>query len=143
MRREDLTVGNIVCEVVGLLCALIYAGLQIYCGVLYKVDIMTIFMNVLMLFLVYLGLTMLAVYPEKVNRLDVEACTGMVRKYTIHMVLYVKLVFVVSLLFASICDVAGRDVDSAYSLISVGLMVLLSVGYEIKIFHILKKENEE
>jgi len=46
------------------------------------------------------------------------------------------------LLFTSICDVMGRDVDGGYSLISVGLIVLISVLYEIKIFQILKNRNE-
>lgn len=143
MRKEDLTVGNMLCEAVGIVSALVYAGLQIYCGMLYGVDVMTIFMNVLLMFLAYAGLTMLEIYPEKVNRLDMEVCTGKIRRYTIHMVLYVKLIFVISLLFAAICDVIGREVDGAYSLISVGLMLLIAVGYEIKIFKILKKMNEE
>ncbi|MBQ8279829.1 MAG: transglycosylase [Roseburia sp.] len=136
-----MTVGNMLCEAVGMVSALVYAGLQIYCGVLYSADVMTIFTNVLMLLLVYVGLTMLEIYPEKVNRLDPEVCTGKVRRYTIHMVLYAKLIFVISLLFAAICDVIGREVDGAYSLISVGLMVLVAVGYEIKIFKILRNND--
>ena len=143
MRKEDLTTGNLLCEVIGIVCVLIYAGLQIYCGILYGAAAMTILVNVLMMFLVYIGLTMLAFYPEKVNRLEPEICVGKVRQYTIHMVLYIKLVFTLSLLFTSVCDVIGREVDGAYSLISVGFMILLAVGYEIKIFQILKKMSDE
>ena len=143
MRKEDLTIGNMLLEAVGVVSTLVYIGLQIYCGVLYGVEVMTIFMNVLLMLLAYAGLTMLEIYPEKVNRLDVEVCAGKIRHYTIHMVLYAKLIFVLSLLFASICDVIGREVDGAYSLISVGLMLLVAIGYEIKIFQILKKGNDE
>lgn len=141
MRKEDLTIGNAVCEAVGIVSTFIYMGLQIYCGILYGAEAMTIITNTFMVFLVYAGLTMLAVYPEKVNRLEPEICTGKIRRLTIHMLLYVKLVFVLSLLFTSICDVMGREVDGGYSLISVGLMVIIAVGYEIKIFSILRRDS--
>lgn len=141
VKKEDLTIANAVCEAVGIVSTLIYAGLQIYCGILYGVDIMTIITNIVMVVLVYAGLVMLALYPEKVNRLEPEICTGKVRQLTIHMLLYVKLVFVLSLLFTSVCDVIGRDLDGAYSLISVGFMVMIAVLYEIKIFQILRKES--
>lgn len=143
MRKEDLTIGNAICEAVGMVATLLYAGLQVYCGILYRVPVLNIATNILMVLLVYIGLVMLVFYPEKVNRLEPEVCTGEVRRLTIHMLLYVKLIFVLSLLFTSICDVMGRDVDGAYSLISSGLMVIIAVGYEIKILRILKNRNEE
>lgn len=138
MRKEDLTVLNAICEAVGIVSTLIYIGLQIYCGILYGAGVVTIFMNVAMVLLVYVGLTLLAVYPERVNGLEPEVCTGKIRSYTIHMVLYIKLVFVFSLVFTSFCDVMGAEVDGAYSLITVGLMILIAVLYEIKIFQILR-----
>lgn len=143
MRKEDLTIGNAICEAVGIVSTLLYLGLQIYCGILYGAEAVTIFMNVAMVLLVYVGLTLLAIYPERVNGLALEVCTGKIRSYTIHMVLYIKLVFVLSLVFTSICDVMGADVDGAYSLITVGLMILISVLYEIKIFQILRNMRDE
>lgn len=143
MRKEDITTGNLLCEAVGIVSVLFYMGLQLYCGVLYGVGTGVVFMNIMMFLLVYVGLSMLEWYPEKVNRLDLEICTGKLRSYTIHMVLYIKLVFVLSLLFTSVCDVIGSEIDGAYSLISVGAMILIAVGYEIKIFQILKKKNDE
>ncbi len=143
MRKEDFTVGNALCEAVGIVSTLIYIGLQIYCGILYEGDVMTIFLNVVMTLLVYAGLTILAFYPERVNGLDKSVCTGKVRKYTIHMVLYVKLIFVLSLLFTSICDVVGKDVNGIYSLMVTGLMIIVAVAYEIKIFQILRKNDNE
>ena len=142
MRKEDLTVGNAICEAVVIVSAILYIGLQIYCGILYRVPVIITVSNILMVVLVYVGMVLLAVYPEKVNRLEPEICTGKVRRLTIHMLLYVKLIFMMSLLFTSVCDVMGKDVDGAYSLISTGLMILISVGYEIKIFQILKKMDE-
>ena len=141
MRKEDLTTQNAICEAVGIVATLLYVGLQIYCGILYGAQPMTIITNVAMVVLVYTGLVLLAYYPEKVNRLEPEVCTGKVRQLTIHMLLYEKLVFVLSLLFTSVCDVMGRDVDGGYSLISVGLMVVIAIGYEIKIFQILRNDS--
>ena len=143
MRKEDFTVLNAICEASGIVSTLLYIGLQIYCGILYGAGIFTVFMNVAMALLVYIGLTLLAFYPERVNGLDVTVCTGRIRSYTIHMVLYIKLVFVFSLVFTSICDVMGADVDGAYSLITVGLMILIAVLYEIKIFQILRNMRDE
>jgi len=53
------------------------------------------------------------------------------------------LVFVLSLVFTSVCDVMGADVDGAYSLIIVGLMIGIAVFYEIKIFKILRSMRDE
>ena len=91
------------------------------------------FLNIVMVLLAYAGLTLLAIYPERVNGLEPWVCTGDIRRYTIHMVLYIKLVFVLSLVFTSVCDVLGADVDGAYSLITSGLIILIAVLYEVKI----------
>lgn len=143
MRKEDFTVLNAVCEAVGIVSTLLYSGLQIYCGILYGAGVFTIFTNVIMVLLVYVGLTLLAFYPERVNNLDVSVCTGKIRKYTIHMVLFIKLVFVFSLVFTSICDVMGADIDGAYSLLIAGAMIAIAVIYEIKIFKILRNMRDE
>lgn len=82
---------------------------------------------------------MLAIYPERVNGLSREVCTGAIRKYTIRMVELIKLVFVLSLLFTSICDALGYRVDAAYSLIVMGLILVVAVVFEVKIIKILRK----
>ena len=114
-----------------------------YCGLLYGAGAVAILLNVIMVALVYAGLTLLAFYPERVNGLDAQICTGKVRKLTIHMVLYMKLIFDMSLLFTSICDVMGKQVDGAYSLITAGLMIVIAVLYEIKIFQLLKNNQKK
>jgi len=128
MKKEDLTAFDMICEAIGAVSAFIYIGLQIYCGILYGAGSFTILTNVAMVLLVYAGLTLLSGCPEKVNRLEPQVCTGRIRRLTIHMLLYIKLVFTLSLLFTSICDVIGMDIDEGYSLISTGMMILMAVG---------------
>ena len=101
-------------EAVGIVAAMIYLGLQIYYGIVYGVAFTGIILNAAILILVYVGLTLLARYPERVNNLPKEICSGKIRKYTIHMVRAVKLIFVLSLLFTSICDVAGVQINKGY-----------------------------
>ena len=143
MKREDFTVANALCEAVGIVLALIYMGLQVYCGILYGAGVTSILLNVVMLLLVYAGLTLLACYPERVNNLSPQVCSGKVRKLTIHMVLYMKLVFVGSLVFTSICDIVGKRVDGAYSLLTAGGMILIAVLYEVKIIRFIKEEQKK
>lgn len=141
MKKEDMTTIDLLLEAVGIVSTLLYLGLQIYYGVAYGANLVTVLMNGAVLVLVYLGLTMLTVYPERVNGLTKEACSGQVRKYTIHMVRLIKLIFVIGLLFASICDVMGHEINSGYSIIVVVLVVLTAVYYEWKIIRILRKKK--
>ena len=141
MRKEEVTIIDLLLEAVGIVSGLVYMGLQIYYSMIYGVNPVTIVMNVAVLILVYIGLTLLSVYPEKVNGLTREACSGLVRKYTIHMVRLVKLIFVLGLLFTSICDILGHQLNSGYSMIVVILVVVTVVYYEGKIIHILRKKK--
>lgn len=141
MRKEEVTIIDLLLEAVGIVSGLVYMGLQIYYSMIYGVNPVTIVMNGAVLILVYIGLTLLSVYPEKVNGLTREACSGLVRKYTIHMVRLVKLIFVLGLLFTSICDILGHQLNSGYSMIVVILVVVTVVYYEGKIIHILRKKK--
>lgn len=141
MKKEDMTIIDLLLEAVGIVSTLLYLGLQIYYGISYGANLVTVLMNGAVLVLVYLGLTLLAVYPERVNGLTKEACSGQVRRYTVHMVRLIKLIFVTGLLFASICDVMGHEINSGYSIIVVVLVVLTAVYYEWKIIRILRKKK--
>ena len=125
-------------KAVGIVAALVYLGLQIYYGIVYGVAFTGIILNAAILILVYVGLTLLARYPERVNNLPKEICSGKIRKYTIHMVRAVKLIFVLSLLFTSICDAAGVQINKGYSLVTVALIVIVTVVYEGKIIKLLR-----
>ena len=92
--------------------------------------------------LIDVGLTLLAVYPERVNGLTREVCSGKIRQYTLRMVRMVKLVFVEGLLFTSVCDALGKELKQGYSLIIVVLIAAIAVYYEGRIIHILKQNNK-
>ena len=137
-RGKEMTTVDFLLEAVGIVAALVYLGLQIYYGIVYGVSFTGIILNAAILILVYVGLTLLARYPERVNNLPKEICSGKIRKYTIHMVRAVKLIFVLSLLFTSICDAAGVQINKGYSLVTVALIVIVTVVYEGKIIKLLR-----
>lgn len=139
MKKNHLSTETLVFEIISAIASLFYMGLQVYYGIVYGAGAVRIVMNVLILILVYMGLTVLAIYPERVNGLSREVCTGAIRRYTIRMVELIKLVFVLSLLFTSICDALGYRVDAAYSLIVMGLILVVAVVFEVKIIKILRK----
>lgn len=139
MKKNHLSTETLVFEIISAIATLFYMGLQVYYGIVYGAGAVRIVINVLILILVYMGLTVLAIYPERVNGLSREVCTGAIRRYTIRMVELIKLVFVLSLLFTSICDALGYRVDAAYSLIVMGLILVVAVVFEVKIIKILRK----
>ena len=94
-----------------------------------------------MLLLVYAGLTLLARYPEKVNSLPKEKCSGMVRRDTLRMLAGVKLIFVLSLLGTSICDVMGIEISSWYSVVVVLLIVGTVFYQEGKIIYTIRRKK--
>lgn len=135
-----MNTAELLTEAVGIVTAVIYIGLQIYYGILYGSGIVHICLNVAMMLLVYSGLTLLQIYPERVNGLSKEVCSGKIRKFTIRMVRFDKLIFVISLLFPSICDIIGIELNAGYSLVVVVLMAAVTLIYEYKIIRILKRD---
>jgi hypothetical protein len=142
MKKNRLSTEELVFEIISAVAALFYMVLQVYYGIVYGAGAMRILMNVLILILVYTGLTMLIRYPERVNGLPREVCTGDIRKYTIRMVELIKLVFVLSLLFTSICDALGYRIDAAYSLIVMAFILVIAVVFEVKIIKILRERKK-
>lgn len=141
MKREQWTLEDLVFELVSALAAFCYIGLQVYYGIVYGAVPVKIIMNVVILILVYAGLTLLAVYPERVNGLAKEVCAGKIRKYTVRMVRLIKLIFLLSLLFTSICDALGYQIDAAYSLIAMGFIIVTAIIFETKIIKELRKKK--
>ena len=141
MKKNNLTTEILGFEIISAIAALLYMGLQVYYGIVYGAGAVRVIMNILILILVYIGLTVLMIYPERVNGLSREVCTGVIRKYTVRMVQLIKMVFVLSLMFTSICDALGCHVDAAYSLIVMALILIIAVVYEIKIIRIIRKSK--
>lgn len=67
MKKNHLSTETLVFEIISAIAALFYMGLQVYYGIVYGAGAVRIVMNVLILILVYMGLTVLAIYPERVN----------------------------------------------------------------------------
>lgn len=141
MKKEDMTTAGLLAEAVGIVAGLVYIGMQIYYGISYGVAAKNIILNVVMLLLVYAGLTLLARYPEKVNSLPKEKCSGMVRRDTLRMLAGVKLIFVLSLLGTSICDVMGIEISSWYSVVVVLLIVGTVFYQEGKIIYTIRRKK--
>lgn len=142
MKIKDWTAAGLLTEATALVASLIYLGLQIYYGILYGVVMVKLITNIMVFILVFAGLTLLALFPEKVNRLSVQSCQGKIRQDTIWMVRLIKLIFVLSLLFTSICDILGIQIEAAYSLIAAGMMLATAIFYETRIIRRLREQDK-
>lgn len=143
MKKKDWTILGLLTEAAAIVAALIYLGLQLYYGIVYSVAPIKLIMNILVFIFVYIGLLLLQLFPEKVNRLSVQICQGRIRQDTIWMIRLIKLIFIFSLLFTSICDVMGLQIEAAYSLITAGLILITAVFYETKIIRGLRDRDKK
>ena len=138
MRKEDLSVVALLLEAVDLILGLVYIGLQIFYGLYYHVPPYKFILNLLAMVLVYAGLTLLSMNPERINSIPKEICQGTIRKYSLWMVRLIKAIFVVSLLIPSVFDVIGIGIRSVYSLIVIGLILVVAGYCEYHIIQELK-----
>lgn len=143
MKKDNLNMWGLLAEALGLVSAAIYVGLQIYYGISYGASAAAVIRNIAVILLVYAGLTLLSVHPERVNGLPKEVCSGEVYVYTVRMLRCCKLIIVFGLLFTAICDVLGVELNAGYSLIVVVLTVAAAAYYEYKIIKILRKRNKD
>ena len=111
MRKRDMTFASAVLEAIDAILALAYIGLQIYYGVC---------------------------YPEKLNHIAAELCVGNIRKYSLRLLTFVKLVFTAGLLVPCVCDAFGIAIRDVYSLIMIGLILVVTAYYEYRIFQEIK-----
>ena len=139
MRKDDLTVPALLLEAVDIVLTFVYIGLQIFYGVTYGISPYKVIINLLIMLLVYAGFTVLSFFPERINRIPTEMCAGDVRKYSLRMIRLVKFVFIVGVLVPCVCDAAGIGIQSSYSLIVIGIILVIAVIYEYKILKLLKK----
>lgn len=140
VKREDMTVPAFLTEAVTLILALVYIGLQIFYGMYYHVAIYKFLMNVFAMILVYAGLTILSIYPERINRLPAEVFTVEIRKLSLRMIRIVKLIFVAGIMVPCVFDALGIELLDATSLIVIGLILVVVIYYEGRIIHCLRNE---
>lgn len=139
MRKEDLTVPAILAEAVILILGITYTGMQIYYGITYHIAPVQFICNILGIILVYAGLSVLSCYPEKINRLPEEVCTGKIRTCSIRMVRLVKMIFVVGLMIPCVADVLGTEIRDAFSLVVILAILLTVIFYEAVIIREIRK----
>lgn len=133
MRKEDMTVPALLSEAVMLVLGICYIGLQIFYGLTYHIAIEKFLLNVFAIVLVYIGITLLQCYPERVNRLSPEVFTPVIRKFTLRMLRLLKFVFVVGLLIPCVFDVFGVELQDAMSFFVIVLFLLIAGYYEYRI----------
>ena len=81
MKKNEMTWQVMLIEAVGIVSAIAYLGLQIYYGIAFHVNPVNLMMNLVFMILVYVGLTLLAVYPERVNGLTRESSLSLWRDF--------------------------------------------------------------
>ncbi len=143
MKKNEMSIFEQMLEAIGIVTAALYLGLQIYYGAIYAVSPLSLIINIAAMLLVYVGLTLLQRYPERVNNLPAQVCSGRIRIYTVRMVRLIKLIIVISLFFTSVCDVLGIEMDPGYRLIVALLILPVTVYYEYRIFHILRNSRKK
>lgn len=141
MKKQDLTTPAIIMEAMEIILGLVYIGLQIFYGITFHVKAYTFILNILTMILVYSGLTLLSNYPEKINRIPAEMCVGNIRRYSLWMIRLEKFIFVVTLLIPCVFDVAGIEILNTYSLIVIGLMIIIGIYFEYKIIKELRNNK--
>ena len=141
MRKEDMTVASYLLEAITIILGVAYIGLQLIYGIKYHIEPYRYLTNILAGILLYAVLTLLAHYPERVHRLPAEAFTPDIRRLTIWMLRWIKLVFIASLLGPCIFDVFGIQIRDTSCLFVIGLILLILVFYEYRIIRILKKRK--
>ncbi len=141
MRKENQRGWIVLAEAVSLVIGLIYIGLQCFYGIYYRIPPWKLILNLLLVIAVYAVLTILAIYPERINGLRAEECTGKIRQYSLRMVVLVKLIFMFSLLIPCIFDVLGAGLQNAAGLIVAGLLLAVIAYHEYRIIRLLRKKK--
>ena len=141
MRKGDWTPAGMLAEAVSVVAGIVYIVLQVIYGFFYPAAWHQPVLNILMAGLIYAALTLLTVYPERLNHLRPEACKGDIRKYSLRMVRTVKLLFMCGLMVPCICDVAGYPMPSLYTVAGIGLMLFAAIYYEVRIIGLIRDEN--
>ena len=75
---------------------------------------------------------------ERENKGREKKCVGNIRKYSLRLLMFVKLVFTAGLLVPCVCDAFGIAIRDVYSLIMIGLILVVTAYYEYRIFQEIK-----
>ena len=139
--KKESELFEIVIETVTALAILIYIGLQIYYAYTYESSITVVLYHFLPVLFLYIGMTMLQIFPEYLNGIKSEPLKGMVRVYAVHMVRINKMFLIIGMLLPSIADALGIRMNPAYSLLLMGCVLGTIVYYLYKIYQYNKKQG--
>lgn len=142
MKKNEMTWQVMLVEAVGIVSAIAYLGLQIYYGIAFHVNPLHLMMNLVFMILVYVGLTLLAVYPERVNGLTREVCSGKIRQYTLRMVRTVKDCLRGGTPIHQCLRCTRKGTKAGIQRLFVVLIAAIALYYEGRIIHILKQNNK-
>lgn len=142
MRKEDMTVASALLEAMTIILGIAYIGLQITYGIRYHIPPHKYMINIISGILVYMILTLLSYYPERVHKFPDEIFTSEVRKLTLWMLQLIKFVFIASLLIPCFFDLFGIQIQEATSLIVVGLIILIIVIFESRIIRRIRQNRK-
>lgn len=141
MKKIKWTPAAIIVETIIILCGLVYSGMQLFYGINYGIPVYKYLANILIVVLIYVCMTILAEYPEKINNLSPEACTGKIRKDSVWMLRWIKLVFIGSLMIPCVADALGIEIRSAYSAITILLIAGIAIFFECRILMEIRRRN--
>lgn len=143
MRKKDLTVIGAIAEALDIIFSLAYMTLQVYYGISNHLQPIKYIANILVLVLVYVFITWLQLYPEKLIHIDAQICTGRIRKYSLRLLACVKLIFIAGLLVPCVFDAIGIAIRDAYSLIIIGLILVVCLYFGYKIVDEIRNMRNE
>ena len=141
MQKKELEIWEIIIETLSAAALIIFIGLQIYYSYLYESSMITILFRLLPVMLLYAGMIVLQIFPERLNGRNSEPLQGMVRIYAVRMVRNIKLLLMLGVLFPSVADVLGISANAAYSLLILGgiLGTIAYYFYRIYTYNTKKK----
>ncbi|SER46358.1 hypothetical protein [Lachnobacterium bovis] len=142
MNKRDMTKFDKFVEAICALLLLVSISLQVVFCVIHSLSIFSLVINILIIVLIYMGLSILSCYPERVNAIPAEICLGNIRRYSIKMIRYAKFIFIASLVVPEVCDLLEYNLGQWYSFVVVVAILAEIIFYEVKIIkliHLIKK----
>lgn len=143
MRKNEMTIGDMIVESVTVFGLILYIGLQFFYLSQYTVQGLTVVYHFLPMILLYAGMLLLQFRPEFLNGRGMEPVTGKVRIYAVRMVRICKLLLVYGIVVPSAADVAGINLNAAYSLIVMGCILAVIAYYIYRIFQYNRDEDKK
>ena len=132
--KNEWKIWEIIIETITVIAVLVFIGLQIYYGYIYERSVMTLLYHLLPVLFLYAGMTVLQIFPELLNGNSSEPLQGKVHTYGVRMVRNCKMLVILGMLFPSVADALGIEMNAAYSLlVMVGVLGTMAY-YLVRIY---------